>query len=129
MTMTTKDTVTGHAAAFAAYAIFGFNIIVCKDLTGGDMIPPLGIFTLRSVVAGALFWIASLFVPKETIDRKDYIRILKSCWTAGFPLLVAVICGCLNELINVARNLQISDSGTQYQIIISKTSVRSTLLI
>lgn len=50
--MTTKDTVTGHAAAFVAYAIFGFNIIVCKDLTGGDMIPPLGIFTLRSVVAG-----------------------------------------------------------------------------
>ena len=51
--MTTKDTVTGHAAAFVAYAIFGFNIIVCKDLTGGDMIPPLGIFTLRSVVAAS----------------------------------------------------------------------------
>ena len=73
--MTAKDKIIGHGAAFAAYAIFGFNIIVCKDLTGGDMIPPLGIFTLRSVVAGALFWIASLFVPKETIDRKDYIRI------------------------------------------------------
>lgn len=73
--MTAKDTAIGHAAAFAAYAIFGFNIIVCKDLTGGDLIPPIGIFTLRSTVAGALFWIASLFVPKETIDKKDYIRI------------------------------------------------------
>ena len=42
--MTAKDKIIGHGAAFVAYAIFGFNIIVCKDLTGGDMIPPLGIF-------------------------------------------------------------------------------------
>lgn len=25
----------GHIACFTAYAIFGINIIVCKDLTGG----------------------------------------------------------------------------------------------
>ena len=30
--MKTKHTLTGHATAFIAYAIFGFNIIVCKDL-------------------------------------------------------------------------------------------------
>lgn len=30
--MKTKHTLTGHAAAFIAYAIFDFNIIVCKDL-------------------------------------------------------------------------------------------------
>lgn len=70
-----KDSVTGHLAAFTAYAIFGFNIIVCKDLTSGGLIPPLGIFTLRSVIAGALFWITSAFLPKEKVDRKDYISI------------------------------------------------------
>ena len=31
--MTNKGSAFGHIAAFIAYAIFGFNIIVCKDLT------------------------------------------------------------------------------------------------
>ena len=70
-----NSSIVGHAAAFIAYAIFGFNIIVCKDLTSGNLIPPLGIFTLRSIVAGGLFWIVSMFLPKEKIDKKDYIRI------------------------------------------------------
>ena len=73
--MTTKDSIIGHASAFAAYAIFGFNIIVSKDLTSGHLIPPLGIFTIRSLVAGALFWLLSLFLPREKVEKKDYIRI------------------------------------------------------
>ena len=72
---TTKNSITGHLAAFTAYAIFGFNIIVCKDLTSGQLIPPLGIFTLRSLVAASLFWSVSLFLPKEKIEKKDYIKI------------------------------------------------------
>ena len=63
--MATKDSIIGHASALTAYAIFGFNIIVCKDLTSGHLIPPLGIFTLRSLIAGAMFWILSAFLPKE----------------------------------------------------------------
>lgn len=35
----TKSSITGHLSAFIAYAIFGFNIIVCKDLTSGHLIP------------------------------------------------------------------------------------------
>ena len=38
--MADRRSITGHAAAFIAYAIFGFNIIVCKDLTSGHLIPP-----------------------------------------------------------------------------------------
>ena len=73
--MANRDSITGHAAALIAYAIFGFNIIVCKDLTSGHLIPPLGIFTLRSLIAGALFWLVSAFLPKEKVDRKDFIKI------------------------------------------------------
>ncbi len=57
--MINKEWAFGHIAAFIAYAIFGFNIIVCKDLTSGGLIPPLGIFTLRSLIAGGLFWLGS----------------------------------------------------------------------
>ena len=31
--MNSNSRLAGHAACFVAYAIFGFNIIVCKDLT------------------------------------------------------------------------------------------------
>lgn len=91
--MATKDSITGHAAAFIAYAIFGFNIIVCKDLTSGHLIPPLGIFTIRSLTAGVLFWIVSAFMPKENIDRKDYIRIFAASMLGFFTCQVTFLVG------------------------------------
>lgn len=89
----TRSSITGHLSAFIAYAIFGFNIIVCKDLTSGHLIPPLGIFTLRSLVAGALFWIVSLFLSKEKVDRKDYIRIFAASLLGFFTCQVTFLVG------------------------------------
>ena len=34
-----SKSIYGHIACFVAYAIFGINIIVCKDLTSGHLIP------------------------------------------------------------------------------------------
>ena len=91
--MANRDYITGHAAALIAYAIFGFNIIVCKDLTSGHLIPPLGIFTLRSLIAGALFWLVSAFLPKEKVDRKDYIRIFAASLLGFFTCQVTFLVG------------------------------------
>lgn len=91
--MANRDSITGHAAALIAYAIFGFNIIVCKDLTSGHLIPPLGIFTLRSLIAGALFWLVSAFLPKEKVDRKDYIRIFAASLLGFFTCQVTFLVG------------------------------------
>ncbi|MGM9735708.1 MAG: DMT family transporter [Candidatus Cryptobacteroides sp.] len=65
----------GHAACFMAYAIFGLNIVICKDLTGSHTFSPLALFSIRSVCAGSLFWLISLFLPHEKVERKDYVRI------------------------------------------------------
>lgn len=65
----------GHFAGFAAYLIFGFNIIFCKDIANGGIIPPIALFTFRSIGAGALFWILSIFLPAEKVERKDYLPI------------------------------------------------------
>ena len=91
--MKSTSKLPGHLAAFIAYTIFGFNIIVCKDLTSGNLIPPLGIFTLRSVFAGALFWMVSLFMPSEKIDRKDYIRIFAASMLGFFTCQVTFLVG------------------------------------
>lgn len=63
-------------ACFIAYAIFGVNIIVCKDLTSSHAISPVAIFLLRSIGAGSLFWLISIFQPKERVDKKDFPKIL-----------------------------------------------------
>lgn len=91
--MANRDSITGHVAAFIAYAIFGFNIIVCKDLTSGHLIPPLGIFTLRSLIAGALFWLVSAFLPKEKVDRKDFIKIFAASLLGFFTCQVTFLVG------------------------------------
>lgn len=106
--MSSKENIFGHGAAFIAYAIFGFNIIICKDLTSGGLIPPLGIFTLRSLVAGTLFWIVSLFQPQEQVERKDYIKIFAASmlgfltcqvtFLVGIPHITPMDCSILTAM-------------------------------
>ena len=74
----------GHLACFGAYAIFGFNIIVCKDLMGGHLVSPLAIFTLRSLGAGLLFWMLSLFMPREKVDLRDLPKIFLASFLGFF---------------------------------------------
>ena len=71
-----KEKTIGHLACFIAYAIFGINIIVCKDLTSSRLISPIALFGLRSLGAGLLFWLISCFLPKEKVDQKDFGKIL-----------------------------------------------------
>ena len=71
-----KEKTIGHLACFIAYAIFGINIIVCKDLTSSRLISPIALFGLRSLGAGLLFWLISCFLPKEKVDQKDFGKIM-----------------------------------------------------
>ena len=82
--MTGQRTIPGHLACFAAYAIFGINIIVCKDLTGGHLISPIAIFTIRSLGAGMIFWLLSLFIPAEKVDKQDYLKIFAAAFLGYF---------------------------------------------
>ena len=65
----------GHLCVFLAYTIFGFNIIICKELTNAHLVSSLGLFCFRSVGACILFWLISLFLPKEKVPFKDLCSI------------------------------------------------------
>ena len=91
--MPQRQSILGHLAGFIAYAIFGFNIIVCKDLTSDGLIPPLGIFTLRSLGAGALFWLISLFMPHEKVDKKDFPKIFIASMLGFFTCQITFLVG------------------------------------
>lgn len=80
----TKNEVTGHLASFGCYAIFGLNIVLCKDIANSEELTPYALFFLRAVGATALFWIASLFTPKETIERHDMLKIVLAAFIGMF---------------------------------------------
>lgn len=65
----------GHLACAAAYVIFGINVVVCRDIATDGGIAPIVLFSMRALVAGALFWLASLFTKKEKVPWKDLLRL------------------------------------------------------
>lgn len=65
----------GHLAAAGAYIIFGLNIVFCKDIANASAISPIALFSLRALFASALFWLVSIFCPKEQLAKGDFWKI------------------------------------------------------
>ena len=76
--------IMGNLACFLAYTIFGINIVTCKDLASSHLLSPLALFGLRALGAGALFWILSLFRPKEKVELKDYPKLFAASFIGFF---------------------------------------------
>ncbi len=70
-----KRIATGHLASAAAYVIFGINVVVCRDIATDGGVVPIVLFGMRSLVAGLLFWLASLLQPKEPVPPRDLLRL------------------------------------------------------
>ncbi|MBA4322856.1 MAG: EamA/RhaT family transporter [Odoribacter sp.] len=61
-----------HLSLLAANIIYGVNYSIAKAVMP-DYIRPLALVSLRSFLTTALFWITSLFMPKEPVSRKDLL--------------------------------------------------------
>ncbi len=85
--------ILGHLAAFTAYSIFGFNIILTKDLTNSHIFQPLSLFTLRAIGAGLLFWTLSLFTKKEKVSKKDLLKIFLASLLGFFVTQITFLVG------------------------------------
>ncbi|MCM5662444.1 DMT family transporter [Galbibacter mesophilus] len=62
-------------AAFGASLIYGINHTVAKDVMP-TYIQPFGFIMLRVTGATFLFWLISIWGPKEKIDTKDWPRLI-----------------------------------------------------
>jgi drug/metabolite transporter (DMT)-like permease len=58
----------------AANIIYGLNYSIAKAVMP-DHIKPFALVSLRSISAAALFWITSLFMPKQQVSRKDLLYL------------------------------------------------------
>ena len=63
-----------HISLLAANIIYGINYSIAKAVMP-DHIKPLALVSLRSISAAVLFWITSLFMPKEKVSRKDLLYL------------------------------------------------------
>lgn len=93
MAMKNRSTTIGHLACFVAYAIFGINIITCKDMAGSSLISPMALFCFRSLGAGSLFWIISFFMPGERVERRDYPKIFAASFLGFFMTQITFLMG------------------------------------
>ena len=61
-----------HLSLLAANIIYGVNYSIAKAVMP-DHIKPLALVSFRSILTAGLFWITSLFMPKEPVNRKDLL--------------------------------------------------------
>ncbi len=70
MINTDKD-LRGHGALLAANVIFGLNMIASKNVLSLDSVSPYALNLFRIAGAAALFWLTSLFMPREKVLFRD----------------------------------------------------------
>lgn len=82
--MAGKSSLMGNLACATAYVIFGLNIVFCKDIANAHVVSPIALFTLRALGASSLFWLISMFMPQEKVDRKDLPKIAAASFLGLF---------------------------------------------
>jgi len=61
-----------HLSLLGANIIYGLNYSIAKALMP-EHIKPFALVSFRSITTAFLFWITSLFIPKEPVTRKDLL--------------------------------------------------------
>ena len=80
-----NNILAGNLACFGAYALFGFNIICCRNIAVDANITPMALFCLRSFGATLLFWLLSFFVaPGERLARGDVWKVVLASFLGLF---------------------------------------------
>lgn len=102
-----SDALKGHLSIAGAYLIFGLNVVLCKDIANSQAVAPIVLFTLRALGASALFWLGSLFLPKEKVDRKDLPKIVLASFLGLFGPQVTFLVG-----ITMATSIDTAILGT-----------------
>ena len=75
-------------AAFGATTIYGLNHTIAKEVMPA-YIQGFGFVQVRLLGAAILFWLVSLFIPQQKIDRADFPKMLLC---ALFGMVINMLC-------------------------------------
>lgn len=67
--------IKGHAAMLGANTMWGVMAPVAKMTMAAGVVTPLMMVNFRMAGAAILFWIASLFTPREHVPKGDLLRL------------------------------------------------------
>lgn len=67
--------IEAHSGVILANVIFGLGVPVTKLLLD-QWVTPMGYMFCRCLGAAAIFWLVSLFLPKERVEKKDLAVIM-----------------------------------------------------
>lgn len=73
--MMDKHKIEGHSAVLLANVIFGLGVPVTKLLLD-EWVSPMAYMATRCMGAAAIFWLISLFIPRERVERRDLLVIM-----------------------------------------------------
>ncbi|MDU1890492.1 MAG: DMT family transporter [Dysgonomonas sp.] len=74
MTLSAKQ--QGNLIMLVVIIIFGLNIPVNKYLYAEGMLSPMAMTALRMSFAAVAFWLVSLFLPYEKVEKRDLLFLL-----------------------------------------------------
>jgi drug/metabolite transporter (DMT)-like permease len=119
-----------HLALIAANLIYGVNYGIAKQVMP-DYLSPFALVFARISGACILFWAVSLLLPKETIERKDILRLFiatvfgvavnQSLFLNGLnittPIDAAIIMTATPILVLIVARLLIREPITVFKVI------------
>ncbi len=79
--------IMGNLACFAAYALFGVNIICAKNIAGDGHLTPMALQCIRTYGTTLLFWLiaaAGRTTRRERLARKDILRVMAAAFLGLF---------------------------------------------
>ncbi|MDW5289104.1 DMT family transporter [Formosa sp. PL04] len=69
---------------FLVQVFYGLNYGFANDVIDGGYIKPAGFILLRLLGATTLFWIIGIFIPKEKIQKQDYLTFIAAAFFGMF---------------------------------------------
>ena len=70
-----KEKLKGHSAMFTANFLWGIMSPISKSIFLTGVISAFSLTNMRMVGAAAFFWIASLFMPRESVTKRDLLLL------------------------------------------------------
>ncbi|MBR3406905.1 MAG: DMT family transporter, partial [Bacteroidales bacterium] len=85
----------------------GLNVVLCKDIANSQAVNPFVLFTLRAIGATAMFWLLSLFTPREKVQKGDLWQIALASFLGLFLTQTTFLVG-----ITMATSIDCAIIGT-----------------
>jgi drug/metabolite transporter (DMT)-like permease len=87
-----KEKLKGHSAMFTANFLWGIMSPISKAIFLTGTISAFSLTNMRMAGAAILFWIASLFMPREPVTKRDLLLLFVAAflYSKALPIITPI---------------------------------------